>query len=146
MAHQLPSQVSCFCHSDQLLVLFKHFSLLTIKMSAYRLMKNLSFTLWGWRKTFRGNIKAIRHPFKKKADYFLSVVLYHFTFSICLFHIIYYLTLFIFNHFWLLINKHALMSSELAFQYKLYIGWKTGFSEVVSLFGTCMHIWWCLEN
>lgn len=70
---------------------------------------------------------------------FLYVVLYHFTVLICLSHIIYYLTFFIFNHFWLLINKYALMSRELTFHYKLYTSLKTGFRGV-ALFGTCLYI------
>lgn len=83
---------------------------------------------------------------KKSCDYFLYVVLYHFTFSICLFHIIHYLTFFIFNHFLLLINKHALMSRELALHNKLYRSLKTGFGEAASLFGTCIYIQWGLSR
>lgn len=146
MAHQPSlSSLLVFCHSDQSLVLFKHFSLFIIKMSAYRFMKTCPFCVIypsRLKENLQGECKSNQASIKKKksCDYFLYVVLYHFTFSICLFHIIHYLTLSIFNHFWLLINKHALMSRELALHNKLYRSWKTGFGEAASLFGTCIYI------
>lgn len=117
-------------------------------MSSCRLMETCPFCviyLSKLKETFRGDRKAIRHPFRKKNALiiFLYAVLYHFIFSICLFHIIYYLTLFIFNHFWLLINKHALMSRVLSFRYKL-MQTKTPDSVKLPLSGTCIEIGWSL--